>query len=183
MSAADFAQGSPAWFKARVGRVTASRIKDVCASGKGGAPSVTREAYMGELIAERLTGESAGDTADTGADLTAEGGAAVGVGEPPDKGRSWSLAEAGSACAAARAGVAGFGAAWAACAAEVADTAAGDDAATGDAATVRELEKLRRKVTELETKAGASASPADVSALTASDGCGVMSAVRTMIGR
>jgi putative phage-type endonuclease len=62
MSAADFAQGSPEWFKARVGRVTASRIKDVCASGKGGAPSITREAYMGELIAERLTGESAGDT-------------------------------------------------------------------------------------------------------------------------
>ena len=62
MNALPYAQGSPEWLQARVGRVTASRIKDVCAQGKAGAPSVTREAYMGELIAERLTGLSSGDT-------------------------------------------------------------------------------------------------------------------------
>lgn len=62
MNALPYPQGSPEWLQARVGRITASRIKDVCAQGKGSAPSVTREAYMGELIAERLTGLSAGDT-------------------------------------------------------------------------------------------------------------------------
>jgi putative phage-type endonuclease len=55
----DAPQGSPDWFIARAGRVTASRISDVMAKGRGGAPSTTRAAYIGELIAEILTGQPA----------------------------------------------------------------------------------------------------------------------------
>lgn len=51
------AQGSEEWFAARLGCVTASRVADVMAKGRGGAPSATRAAYMGELIAEKLTGQ------------------------------------------------------------------------------------------------------------------------------
>lgn len=51
------AQGTDAWKAARLGKVTASRVADVMAKGKGGAPSATRATYMGQLIAERLTGE------------------------------------------------------------------------------------------------------------------------------
>jgi len=36
--------------------VTASKIADVTAKGRSGAPSKTRATYMGQLIAERLTG-------------------------------------------------------------------------------------------------------------------------------
>lgn len=61
MNALPYAQGTPEWLQARVGRVTASRIKDVCAQGKGSAPSITREAYMGELIAETMTGIGSSD--------------------------------------------------------------------------------------------------------------------------
>lgn len=50
-------QGSPEWFDARVGRVTASRVSDVMAKGRSGAPSTTRAAYMAELVAETLTGQ------------------------------------------------------------------------------------------------------------------------------
>lgn len=57
MKIIDAPQGSPAWFAARLGRVTASRISAVIAEGKGGAPSATRAAYLGELIAETLTGQ------------------------------------------------------------------------------------------------------------------------------
>lgn len=53
----DFTQGSSEWFQARAGKVTASRVKDVMATGRSGAPSATRAAYMGELIAETLTGQ------------------------------------------------------------------------------------------------------------------------------
>jgi putative phage-type endonuclease len=55
----DAPQGSPEWFAARAGRVTASRIADVLAKGRSGAPSATRAGYMGELIAETLTGQPA----------------------------------------------------------------------------------------------------------------------------
>lgn len=48
-------QGSPEWFALRVGRVTASRVADVIAKTKSGY-SASRATYMGELIAERLTG-------------------------------------------------------------------------------------------------------------------------------
>lgn len=53
-------QRSPEWFAARLGCVTASRVKDVMASGRGGAPSATRKNYMMELLCERLTGQQGG---------------------------------------------------------------------------------------------------------------------------
>jgi putative phage-type endonuclease len=45
------------WFAARLGRVTASRVKDVMAKGRGGAPSATRQNYKMQLLCERLTGK------------------------------------------------------------------------------------------------------------------------------
>ena len=48
-------QRTPEWFAARAGKVTASRVADVIAKTKSG-PSASRATYMGELIAERLTG-------------------------------------------------------------------------------------------------------------------------------
>lgn len=39
--------------------MTASRVSDVMAKGRSGAPSLTRAAYMAELIAEALTGQPA----------------------------------------------------------------------------------------------------------------------------
>lgn len=52
-------QGSDEWLAARLGKVTASRVKDVMAVGRGGAPSAARRNYMMELLCERLTGEAA----------------------------------------------------------------------------------------------------------------------------
>lgn len=52
-------QGSDEWFAARIGKVTASRVKDVMATGRGGSPSATRKNYMMELLCERLSGETA----------------------------------------------------------------------------------------------------------------------------
>lgn len=49
-------QGSDAWFAARLGSVTGSRVKDVMAKGRGNAPSATRKNYMMQLLCERLTG-------------------------------------------------------------------------------------------------------------------------------
>lgn len=57
MKIIDAPQGSPEWFAARCGKVTASRMSAVLAEGRSGAPSLTRAAYMGELIAETLTGQ------------------------------------------------------------------------------------------------------------------------------
>lgn len=51
-------QGSDEWLQARVGLVTASRVADVIAKTKSG-PSTSRQSYLGELVAERLTGVSA----------------------------------------------------------------------------------------------------------------------------
>ena len=51
-------QGSPEWHAIRCGKVTASRVADVVAKTKNGA-SASRATYMGELIAERLTGQPA----------------------------------------------------------------------------------------------------------------------------
>jgi putative phage-type endonuclease len=48
-------QGSPEWFAARIGKVTASRVSDVVARTKSGW-GASRTNYMAELIAERLTG-------------------------------------------------------------------------------------------------------------------------------
>ena len=49
-------QGTEEWAKARLGKVTASRVADVIARNKSGY-GASRANYMGELVAERLTGE------------------------------------------------------------------------------------------------------------------------------
>lgn len=48
-------QGTDEWRIMRLGKVTASRVADVIAETKTG-PAASRATYMGELIAERLTG-------------------------------------------------------------------------------------------------------------------------------
>lgn len=48
-------QGTDEWFAARCGKVTASRVADIMRQTKSGY-SATRDKYMGQLIAERLTG-------------------------------------------------------------------------------------------------------------------------------
>lgn len=50
-------QGSPEWHALRVGKATASRIADIMRKGRGGAESASRQRYLGELVAERLTGQ------------------------------------------------------------------------------------------------------------------------------
>jgi putative phage-type endonuclease len=51
-------QRTEEWFAARLGKVTASKIADVMASGRAGAPSVTRANYFAQLLCERLTGRA-----------------------------------------------------------------------------------------------------------------------------
>lgn len=51
-------QRTEEWFAARLGKVTASRISDVMAKGRGGAPSATRANYKAQLVCERLTGKA-----------------------------------------------------------------------------------------------------------------------------
>lgn len=51
-------QGSPEWFAARCGKVTASRISDVMATTRSGEAAARRN-YRAQLVAERLTGEIA----------------------------------------------------------------------------------------------------------------------------
>lgn len=51
-------QRSDEWFKARLGKVTASRVSDLMARTKTGY-STSRANYMAELICERLTGQPA----------------------------------------------------------------------------------------------------------------------------
>lgn len=53
-------QGSDEWIRARIGRVTASRAKDVVTKGRGKEPSITRRNYMMDLLCERLTGKQSG---------------------------------------------------------------------------------------------------------------------------
>lgn len=48
----DVVQGTIEWRQARLGKITASRIEDVMAKGKG----LTRARYLAELACERLTG-------------------------------------------------------------------------------------------------------------------------------
>lgn len=50
-------QGSEEWHALRLGKVTASKLGDVMAKGRGNAPSKTRHSYMLQLAAEILTGE------------------------------------------------------------------------------------------------------------------------------
>jgi putative phage-type endonuclease len=48
-------QGTPEWHALRVGKATASRVADIIRKTKSGV-SASRARYMGELVAERLTG-------------------------------------------------------------------------------------------------------------------------------
>ncbi len=50
-------QGSDEWLELRLGKVTASRLNDVLAKGRGNTPSKTRNSYMMQLVAESITGE------------------------------------------------------------------------------------------------------------------------------
>lgn len=50
-------QGSPEWFKARLGIPTASEFASVMTKGRAGAESRTRQSYLYKLTGERLTGE------------------------------------------------------------------------------------------------------------------------------
>lgn len=52
----DIEQGSPEWFKARLGKVTASRVSDVVSKTKSGY-SASRAKYMAQLLIERITGQ------------------------------------------------------------------------------------------------------------------------------
>ena len=47
-------QGSDAWKQLRLGKVTASRVKDIVATTKTGY-STSRDKYMTQLLLERLT--------------------------------------------------------------------------------------------------------------------------------
>jgi putative phage-type endonuclease len=49
-------QRTTEWHQARLGKVTASRVSEVIAKGKG----ATRDSYMADLIVERLTGQRGG---------------------------------------------------------------------------------------------------------------------------
>src|SRR5690606_18755999 len=49
-------QRTDEWFAARLGKMTASRIADVCARTKTGW-GASRKNYMADLVAERLTGK------------------------------------------------------------------------------------------------------------------------------
>jgi putative phage-type endonuclease len=49
-------QGTPEWFEARLGKVTASRVCDLIAKTKSGW-AASRKNYAAQLICERLTGE------------------------------------------------------------------------------------------------------------------------------
>jgi hypothetical protein len=50
-------QGTPEWFRARMGIPTASEFHTVMATGRGGGESKTRRTYMLKLAGEILTGE------------------------------------------------------------------------------------------------------------------------------
>ena len=54
----DIEQGSADWHTLRLGKITASRVKDVLSKGRGTTPSKLSETYMIELLAEWLTGEA-----------------------------------------------------------------------------------------------------------------------------
>lgn len=53
----DMPQGSPEWFAARCGIVTASEFQTLLMKGKGGGDSATRRTYMRKLAGEIITGE------------------------------------------------------------------------------------------------------------------------------
>ncbi|HEV2521063.1 MAG TPA: YqaJ viral recombinase family protein [Candidatus Acidoferrales bacterium] len=53
----DCVQGSAEWFDARLGRVTASRVRDALSMLKRGGSSEARERYKIDLLTEMLTGK------------------------------------------------------------------------------------------------------------------------------
>lgn len=53
-------QRSEEWFAARLGKVTASKVKDVMTKGRNGDASAARKNYLMELVCERLTGVQGG---------------------------------------------------------------------------------------------------------------------------
>ena len=56
-------QGTPEWFAQRLGKATASRIKDIVAKTKTGY-STSRDKYLTQLLLERLTGTVADSYSD-----------------------------------------------------------------------------------------------------------------------
>ena len=60
MRVIDCEQGSPEWHAARCGRVTGSRIADIVRKTKNGV-SKMRATYLGDLVAERISGFQSGD--------------------------------------------------------------------------------------------------------------------------
>ena len=57
MDVIDVVQGSPEWFAARAGLVTASEFQTLLMKGKSGGDSLTRKTYMRKLAGEIITGE------------------------------------------------------------------------------------------------------------------------------
>ena len=62
---------NPAWWAARLGKVTASRVADVVAKTKSGY-SASRQNYMADLIVERLTGQKASNFSNAAMDWGVE---------------------------------------------------------------------------------------------------------------
>lgn len=56
MKIVDCAQGSAEWHAARCGKVTASRVADIVRKIKSGGVSASRQTYLGEIVAEKLSG-------------------------------------------------------------------------------------------------------------------------------
>jgi putative phage-type endonuclease len=65
-------QRTEGWRFARIGLATASRAKDIMTKGRGSEPSKTRQAYIDELVAERMTGQSQGFTGNAATDWGTE---------------------------------------------------------------------------------------------------------------
>ena len=61
MKIIECAQGTPEWKAARAGRVTASKVKDIMAKGKGSAESASRANYRHQIVCEMLSGEPQDD--------------------------------------------------------------------------------------------------------------------------
>lgn len=59
MRVIDCEQGTPEWFAARTGVITASRFKDACSVLKSGEPAQASRDYAMELVFERLTNDMA----------------------------------------------------------------------------------------------------------------------------
>lgn len=56
MKIIDVVQGTDEWKSARAGKITASRVSDMLAKGKGSAESASRRNLKAQLVAETLTG-------------------------------------------------------------------------------------------------------------------------------